>query len=129
MDISRTISRWLTGSTSGWFPCPSIPRCGMKMSTTSSRRSAGLLPGTERQRTLPRQRRKAEAVLAAVALLLAAPLLAAIAIGIRISDPGPVFYVAERVGARGVRFRMYKFRTMRVAAGRGSRITEAGDPR
>jgi lipopolysaccharide/colanic/teichoic acid biosynthesis glycosyltransferase len=91
-----------------------------------------LLRGTERHRTLPRQRRKAEAVLAAAALLLAAPLLAVIAIGIRISDPGPVFYMAERVGAGGVRFRMYKFRTMRIAADladRGSRITGARDAR
>jgi lipopolysaccharide/colanic/teichoic acid biosynthesis glycosyltransferase len=81
---------------------------------------------------LRRQRRKAEAVLAAAALLLATPLLLFIAIGICISDPGPVFHVAERVGAGGVRFRMYKFRTMRVAAGLadlGSRITEARDPR
>jgi lipopolysaccharide/colanic/teichoic acid biosynthesis glycosyltransferase len=78
---------------------------------------------------LPRRRRKAEAVLAAAALLLTAPLLAAIAIGIRISDAGPVFYLADRVGVRGARFRMYKFRTMRVAAGPGSRITGARDPR
>jgi lipopolysaccharide/colanic/teichoic acid biosynthesis glycosyltransferase len=68
-------------------------------------------------------------VLAAAALLLTAPLLAAIAVGIRISDPGPVFYLADRVGVRGARFRMYKFRTMRVSAGPGSRITGATDPR
>jgi lipopolysaccharide/colanic/teichoic acid biosynthesis glycosyltransferase len=88
-----------------------------------------LLPKTERQRILRRRRRKVEAVLAAAALLLTAPLLAAIAIGILISDPGPVFYLAQRVGVRGVRFFMYKFRTMRIAAGPGSRITGAGDSR
>jgi lipopolysaccharide/colanic/teichoic acid biosynthesis glycosyltransferase len=88
-----------------------------------------LSPKTERQRILPRQRRKTEAVLAAAALLPAAPLLAFIAIGIWISDPGPVIYVAERVGARGVRFRMYKFRTMRISSAGGSRITAARDPR
>lgn len=88
-----------------------------------------MLPKTERQRILPRRRRRAEAVLAAGALLLMAPLLTVIAIGILISDPGPVFYLAERVGVRGVRFRMYKFRTMRIATGPGSRITGAGDPR
>jgi lipopolysaccharide/colanic/teichoic acid biosynthesis glycosyltransferase len=71
-------------------------------------------------------------LLAAAALLLTAPLLAAIAIGIRISDRGPIFYVAERVGAKGARFptfRMIKFRTMRIAAGPASRITRARDPR
>jgi lipopolysaccharide/colanic/teichoic acid biosynthesis glycosyltransferase len=78
---------------------------------------------------LPRQRRKAEAVLAAAALVLTAPVLAVVAVGILISDPGPVFYIADRVGAGGVRFRMYKFRTMRIAGDPGSRITGARDPR
>jgi lipopolysaccharide/colanic/teichoic acid biosynthesis glycosyltransferase len=78
---------------------------------------------------LPRRRRKTEAVLAAVGLLLTAPLLAAIAIGIWLSDPGPAFYLAERAGVRGVPFRMYKFRTMRIASAPGSRIAESNDPR
>jgi lipopolysaccharide/colanic/teichoic acid biosynthesis glycosyltransferase len=78
---------------------------------------------------LPRRRRKTEAVLAAVALLAAAPLMLVIAIGIRLSDPGPVFHLAERVGVRGARFRMYKFRTMRIASGPESRIAGIGDAR
>jgi lipopolysaccharide/colanic/teichoic acid biosynthesis glycosyltransferase len=88
-----------------------------------------LLPKIERQRILPRRRRKTEAVLAAVALLLTAPVLVVIAMGILISDPGPVFYLAERVGVRGARFRMFKFRTMRIAAGPVIRIALARDPR
>jgi len=56
------------------------------------------------------------------------PLLAAIALAIRISSPGPVLYMADRAGLRGARFRMYKFRTMYVAAA-GSRIAAPGDPR
>jgi lipopolysaccharide/colanic/teichoic acid biosynthesis glycosyltransferase len=67
--------------------------------------------------------------LAAVALLLAAPLMPIVAIGIWISDPGPVFYPANRAGVRGINFRMYKFRTMRIASGKDSRIAEARDPR
>ncbi len=78
---------------------------------------------------MSRRRRKTEAVLAAAALLVTAPLLAAIAIGIWISDPGPIFYRAERAGLRGVPFRMYKFRTMRIASAPGSRIAESNDPR
>lgn len=35
-------------------------------------------------------------------------------IGIEISDPGPVFYMANRVGKNNKPFRMYKFRSMRV---------------
>ena len=74
-------------------------------------------------------RRFAEAALAAIILLLALPLLLLVAIGILISDPGPVFYVAERVGLHGVSFRMFKFRTMRGEQGAGSRIAAARDPR
>lgn len=68
-------------------------------------------------------------MLAGIALLLAAPLMLIIAIGIRLSDPGPVFYFAERAGVGGVVFRMFKFRTMRIAPGPGSRIAKARDPR
>lgn len=38
-------------------------------------------------------------------------------IGIEISDPGPVFYMARRVGKDNREFRMYKFRSMRVDRG------------
>ncbi len=69
-----------------------------------------------------------EALIAAAALVGLSPLLAAIAVAIRISNPGPVFYMAERVGLRGARFRMYKFRTM-YAAPAGSRIAAPEDPR
>jgi lipopolysaccharide/colanic/teichoic acid biosynthesis glycosyltransferase len=80
------------------------------------------------RRSLRRLQRRIERGIAGAALVVLSPLLAAIAVAIRIADPGPVFYPAERVGLRGARFRMYKFRTMRVAAG-GSRITAEGDPR
>lgn len=35
-------------------------------------------------------------------------------IGIEVSDPGPVFYVANRIGKDNKAFRMFKFRSMRV---------------
>jgi putative colanic acid biosynthesis UDP-glucose lipid carrier transferase len=38
--------------------------------------------------------------------------MAAIALGVRLSSPGPVLYRQERVTWNGVRFRMLKFRTM-----------------
>lgn len=75
------------------------------------------------------RRRKTEAVLAAAAIVVAAPVFAIIAIGIWLSDPGPVFYLADRAGLRGVPFRMYKFRTMRLASAPGGRITGREDPR
>jgi exopolysaccharide biosynthesis polyprenyl glycosylphosphotransferase len=49
---------------------------------------------------------------AALALLLVAPVLGAVALAVRLSGPGPVFYRQVRVGAFGQRFTMYKFRTM-----------------
>ncbi len=67
--------------------------------------------------------------LAAGLLLLSSPLLLAIALGIRVADPGPVFYRAERAGMRGVLFRMYKFRTMRSKSSAGARIAGRHDPR
>jgi exopolysaccharide biosynthesis polyprenyl glycosylphosphotransferase len=51
-----------------------------------------------------------------IALVCTAPLLAAIAIAIRLDSPGPAFFSQERVGLGGRRFRMLKFRTMRDGA-------------
>ena len=54
--------------------------------------------------------------LAALFLALAAPAMAAIALGVKLSSPGPVFYRQERVTWNGERFAMLKFRTMPVDA-------------
>ncbi len=49
---------------------------------------------------------------AGLGLLLISPILAVIAIGIRLSDPGPVFFRQTRVGHDGRTFKVWKFRTM-----------------
>jgi len=49
-------------------------------------------------------------------LVVLAPLFAVIAALVKLTSPGPVFYVQERIGLDGRRFRMIKFRTMRVDA-------------
>ncbi|MEW6594358.1 MAG: sugar transferase [Thermodesulfobacteriota bacterium] len=49
---------------------------------------------------------------AALALILLSPLFAVIAILIKATSPGPVFFTQERCGLNGRRFRLYKFRTM-----------------
>jgi exopolysaccharide biosynthesis polyprenyl glycosylphosphotransferase len=54
-------------------------------------------------------------VIAAVALVVAVPFMALVAVGIKLESPGPVFFVQERIGLRGRVFRLFKFRTMRVA--------------
>ena len=55
-------------------------------------------------------------VAAFLGLLVLSPLLAVIALGIRLSSPGPVFFRQPRVGHEGRTFRVWKFRTMDVDA-------------
>jgi len=63
-------------------------------------------------------------------LVVLSPLFLAVAIAVKISSPGPVFFRQERAGRHGRNFRIFKFRTMVVdAAGRGSCITVKGDAR
>lgn len=68
---------------------------------------------------------------AAVALLLTSPIMAAIALGIKLTSPGPVLFVQNRVGLNGRLFRMYKFRSMKVSdsAESDTRWTTPEDPR
>ena len=49
---------------------------------------------------------------AAAGLVLASPLMAIVALLIRLDSPGPVIYSAERTGAKGRRFYCHKFRSM-----------------
>jgi exopolysaccharide biosynthesis polyprenyl glycosylphosphotransferase len=55
---------------------------------------------------------------AGLALVLLAPVLATLALAIRLSDPGPALFTQIRVGKEGRSFRIYKFRTMVVDAER-----------
>ena len=65
---------------------------------------------------------------AAVALLLLAPLMAAVALWIKLDSRGPVFYRQQRVGRHGVPFSIHKFRTMHTGAP-GLPLTVGDDPR
>lgn len=47
-----------------------------------------------------------------VAMFVAAPAMAAAAVAVKLSSPGPVFYASERIGRDGNTFRMFKFRSM-----------------
>jgi lipopolysaccharide/colanic/teichoic acid biosynthesis glycosyltransferase len=47
-----------------------------------------------------------------MALPFALPLMALIALAVRLESPGPAIFAQERTGLNGRRFRMYKFRTM-----------------
>jgi lipopolysaccharide/colanic/teichoic acid biosynthesis glycosyltransferase len=63
-------------------------------------------------------------------LILLSPLLVATMLAIRLESPGSPFFLQERVGLGGKRFRIIKFRTMRqTAPAEGPQITIGHDPR
>ena len=61
-------------------------------------------------------KRAFDLVFGGLGLAVAAPIMLAIAVGLKLTTPGPVLYHQERMGVDGRRFRMLKFRTMRVDA-------------
>jgi exopolysaccharide biosynthesis polyprenyl glycosylphosphotransferase len=70
----------------------------------------------------------------AAALVAVTPLLALVALAVKLDSPGPVFFLQERVGRGGRRFKLIKFRTMRPerrvnsewARDHGDRLTRVG---
>ncbi|MEY5044040.1 MAG: hypothetical protein RJA19_1267 [Bacteroidota bacterium] len=64
------------------------------------------------------------------ALLILSPVYAVIALLVRTSSPGPIFYVQERIGLHGKPFQIIKFRTMYTdAEHRGPQLSSDTDPR
>ena len=63
-------------------------------------------------------------------LVILSPVILILAVIIKLTSPGPVFYRGERIGKSGKPFRMFKFRTMVQGADRiGGPSTAADDPR
>jgi exopolysaccharide biosynthesis polyprenyl glycosylphosphotransferase len=91
------------------------------------------------QRTMPAWQEKAkrliDIVVSLVFMIVASPLYAYAAIGVRRSSPGKIFYRQIRIGRNGKPFRMYKFRSMhkgsekkgyQLASENDSRVTKFG---
>src|SRR5215210_4875799 len=57
-------------------------------------------------------KRAVDIVASLCGFILLSPLLLTAAVAVKVSSPGPVFYVSERVGRGGRPFRMIKFRSM-----------------
>ncbi|MDQ3758178.1 MAG: sugar transferase, partial [Actinomycetota bacterium] len=61
-------------------------------------------------------KRAFDLMLSTLLLVLGAPVLLATAVAIKVTSPGPVLFRQERVGFRGRRFHIYKFRSMFIDA-------------
>ena len=69
-------------------------------------------------------------VASGLGLIVLSPLFVVLAIWIKCDSKGPVFYRQVRVGRGNKDFRIFKFRSMRVGADKGSLVTIGGhDPR
>lgn len=69
-------------------------------------------------------------IIAAVALIITLPISIILAIGIKLSSKGPIFYSHERVGRYGKPFNIYKFRSMYVDAEKnGPELSSKSDER
>lgn len=81
-----------------------------------------VIPGVVDTLALPRRswreatylllKRLADIILSALLLVLLSPLIAVVALAIKIDSPGPVLFRQVRVGHKGQLFRVVKFRTM-----------------
>lgn len=75
-------------------------------------------------------KRIVDIVLSATFLVVFSPLLLLIAVLVKLTSRGPIFYSQERMGLDGRMFYIYKFRSMHIyAERRGARFTTKDDPR
>jgi len=90
----------VVGATVSWRLSP--PKLGATLPALSGREA--------------RLKRAVDLIGATLGLVFLAPMLAAIAIIVKLDSPGPVLFAQKRVGLGGRAFRMLKFRTMRDGA-------------
>ena len=64
-----------------------------------------------------------------VLIVLTSPVMLAVAIGVKLSSPGPVLFRQERIGLNKKPFMMYKFRSMRVNTQQDTAWSTDADPR
>lgn len=75
-------------------------------------------------------KRAFDIIASGLGLIVLSPLFLLLAIWIKLDSKGPVFYRQVRVGYKNKDFRIFKFRSMRLGADKGSLVTIGGrDPR
>jgi exopolysaccharide biosynthesis polyprenyl glycosylphosphotransferase len=123
----------------GWVSAAQPTTDGPTSSWVGRASQARLIHPTK-LRSLPWARiakRLTDVVVSAIALVLLSPLFAAVAMAILLTSGRPIFYTQERVGQGGRRYRIIKFRSMRIdaerdtgpiwASGHDSRCTPIGE--
>ncbi len=74
-------------------------------------------------------KRVCDIVISLSLIVITAPVMLAVAIGVRLSSDGPVLFRQERVGKLGKPFTMFKFRSMHVTSTQNNTWTTPDDPR
>ena len=75
-------------------------------------------------------KRVMDIVLSSIALILLIPFYIFSAIAVKMSSPGPILFLQERVGLNGALFKIIKFRTMFVnSEAAGPQLSSSNDPR
>lgn len=83
-----------------------------------------------RSRVNAAAKRAFDVTVSLIALVLLTPVLALLALAVRLGSPGPVLFRQTRIGYGGRPFRLLKFRTMVDGADRlAPNVSPAGDPR
>jgi sugar transferase (PEP-CTERM system associated) len=87
--------------------------------------------GFRKTRVLLATKRAIDLVVSAVGAVIAAPIMLLVALAIRCTSQGPIFYHQRRVGLHGQVFTVHKFRTMKIDAERhtGPMWSTANDDR
>jgi putative colanic acid biosynthesis UDP-glucose lipid carrier transferase len=99
---------------------PSWAQPGMRFRITTVGNTPCIdLWGGERSMIDRQLKRAFDLAVAGFGLVLISPLLLLLALAVKLSSPGPILFLQDRYGLDGRRFRIFKFRTMRVM--------EAGD--
>jgi lipopolysaccharide/colanic/teichoic acid biosynthesis glycosyltransferase len=90
----------------------SIPQSGLPLLIAGTR--PRLPEGTIARSLTLAVKRCVDVVAASLALVVLAPVFAAIVIGIKLTSPGPVIFRQPRIGIGGNEFELLKFRSMRI---------------
>lgn len=74
-------------------------------------------------------KRAMDVIGSALLIALTSPIMLFAAIGVKLSSPGPVFFIQDRIGKEKKPFRMYKFRSMRLNDESQTAWSQDVDPR